>query len=564
MRGFASFTFVAGVLMGTITAVVSKVLYTTTAIGSSGHEQYFEKPLLLTALMFVSMIFALPVHWLNVRRERREMKLTAQAKHELTIPLVPMGEMPEHKGASWRTLLILIVPATFDLMATALGSIGLIFTTVSIYQLIRCSVMIVTAAIKALVLREKLKPHMWWGIAINTVAMMLVSAINFMPDHSDSQPGPYRDPRLGVMFTLLSCVVQASQYVFEEQLMGSEEDAAAPLLVVGMEGVWGAAIMVLIVFPWAGLLPGTDQGGCIENVWDAWVMMQNSETICTLVLVFVLAVLLYNVFCVYITFLLDSIWHAILENFRPCAVWGVDLALYYFFTNGAFGEAWTTWSWMELAGMITLFVGTAVYNGTVPFLDLGASSGDEKDAAAPTDIYTSDSIASSPLIAHNARRRSWSSQTPISNLSAANTTTDCSEEEETNGQNGRHGRNGYAHLLAPSDRASYSSVAIAADHTSEHALLPMRSAKATSNAGSTRLGSNDSSNGGGGGGAPPSKSSRKSNKAANGADTNARSTDTAAANQRQQGTANGGSSKKQQKRKSSLSKTELTSGFGTN
>jgi hypothetical protein len=79
-------------------------------------------------------------------------------------------------------------------------------------------------------------------------------------------------------------------------------------------------------------------------------------------------VFFYNVFCIYVTFLLDSIWHAILDNFRPvclssqlqllflfiivlltsvrlhcCAqvsVWTIDLLLFYIFTDGAFGEAW--------------------------------------------------------------------------------------------------------------------------------------------------------------------------------------------------------------------------------
>ena len=92
-------------------------------------------------------------------------------------------------------------------------------------------------------------------------------------------------------------------------------------------------------------------------------------------------VFFYNVFCVYVTFLLDSIWHAILDNFRPVGrlselhllnsllvqvcVWAVDLLLYYVITNGAFGETWGVWSWLELAGMILLFYGTAVYNGKV-------------------------------------------------------------------------------------------------------------------------------------------------------------------------------------------------------
>jgi hypothetical protein len=67
----------------------------------------------------------------------------------------------------------------------------------------------------------------------------------------------------------------------------------------------------------------------------------------------------------YVTFLLNSVWHAILENFRPCAVWLVDLALFYVLTEGRFGEAWTAWSWMELAGMGMLLLGSLVYNGTV-------------------------------------------------------------------------------------------------------------------------------------------------------------------------------------------------------
>ena len=54
------------------------------------------------------------------------------------------------------------------------------------------------------------------------------------------------------------------------------DDSAEPLLIVGMEGFWGLVIMVSIVFPWAALLPGADQGECLENVADSWVMIQNS------------------------------------------------------------------------------------------------------------------------------------------------------------------------------------------------------------------------------------------------------------------------------------------------
>lgn len=136
--------------------------------------------------------------------------------------------------------------------------------------------------------------------------MVLVSWVSFMPEHTEQQPGPWRDPRsvcnnheharsecphqlltrcslacsdsVGIVLILLSSLVQASQYVFEEKLM--VDDSAEPLLIVGMEGLWGLIIMVSIVFPWAALLPGTDEGDCLENIADSWIMIQNSRWVC--------------------------------------------------------------------------------------------------------------------------------------------------------------------------------------------------------------------------------------------------------------------------------------------
>jgi hypothetical protein len=105
--------------------------------------------------------------------------------------------------------------------------------------------------------------------------MLLVAATSFLPANSLEEGG--RDPRIGIFFILLSCTVQGSQYVFEEKVM--TVDNAPPLVVVGMEGVWGAVLMPLVVFPWAYILPGSDYGGCIENFEDTWIMFRNSQKV---------------------------------------------------------------------------------------------------------------------------------------------------------------------------------------------------------------------------------------------------------------------------------------------
>lgn len=44
---------------------------------------------------------------------------------------------------------------------------------------------------------------------------------------------------------------------------------------------------------------------------------------------FCLLVFILNSFSVLVTFMLSSVWHAILDNFRPITIWGVELWMYY-------------------------------------------------------------------------------------------------------------------------------------------------------------------------------------------------------------------------------------------
>lgn len=192
------------------------------------------------------------------------------------------------------------------------------------------------------------------------------------------------------------------------------------------------ALMLLFVFPLAYILPGSDAGGCVENVWDSLAMVRHSTHLQLILAAFFVSVrsfvmlfvglcptrpraspqplstsnkqtpsqqvAAYNIFAVYVTHFLSSVWHAILDNFRPISVWGAfahtcmgssrvcwwmhdtddpltlpttylhttiapitgtDLLIYYVLSHGAFGEAWTKYSWLQFSGMLLLFFGTA-------------------------------------------------------------------------------------------------------------------------------------------------------------------------------------------------------------
>ena len=59
--------------------------------------------------------------------------------------------------------------------------------------------------------------------------------------------------------------------------------------------------------------------------------------------------------------MLSSVWHAILDNFRPITVWITDLFIFYYI-NPLFGEVWTQYSYLQIVGMSVLLYGTAIYN----------------------------------------------------------------------------------------------------------------------------------------------------------------------------------------------------------
>ena len=323
--------FGVGWLTGTAAAITMKV----------GYQMGFEKPLFSTFLMFSAMSLALPLFMVLQRffsEERLEIR-RADIK-------------------------LLFVPAIFDMAASFLAQIGLLYVSNSIFLLLKCSTMLFTALARKWVVKAEMHRHQWIGIFINLTAMALISSTTFFEakDQNISTDVPQRDPRLGIPFVILSCMVQAGQYVYEEKVMST--DGIPEMILVGGEGIWGLLITTVLMII-AQNTSGQDAGGVWENTFESIEQIRNSVSLSLVLLLFFLTVTGFNIAAVYVTSLLSSVWHSILDNFRPVSVWVIDLLLYYTFTNGQLGEAWTNVSWLQFVGMCVLFFGTAVYDGRV-------------------------------------------------------------------------------------------------------------------------------------------------------------------------------------------------------
>jgi len=282
----------------------------------------------------------------------------------------------------------LAIPSIFDLCATALCMMGLRYLDVSIYQMLRGSGIIFVALMKQNVLGDRLHNYQWVGVAWNVVSVVLVgSTAMFAARSAVSGSGnggaevyvdggmdvggndgdevaaatAAKQAVLGVSLLMAGAIVQALQFVFEEKVMSMDDMAVSPLLLIGMEGIWGTLICLTVVYPLAHVIPGSDHGS-FESPYNTYVMIRNSGTIQVAFVIYFFAIFAYNLFAVLVTFMLSSVWHAILDNFRPLTVWAADLLIYYVISNGMHGETWTRWSYLQLVGMTVLLYGTAIYN----------------------------------------------------------------------------------------------------------------------------------------------------------------------------------------------------------
>lgn len=355
----------------------------------TGEVETFDPPLFQTWVMFLGMMFALPAHFVSEWYKGYKLQANPAALAELRA---------EQAKVTSKTYMLLAIPSMFDLIATVLMVFGLLHVNASIWMLLRGGGIVFVALMKNYILGDRLKPSMWLGVAIIGVAVAMVGYSSQL-GHPKSEEGKEdkkgaADAMVGVLMTLAGTFVQSVQYTYEEKVM-SGDISAPPWLLIGMEGFCGTVLCTFLLYPLAYAVPGPDHGS-FENPFNTVAMLRHSPAAMSLSLTFCVLVFVLNSFSVLVTFMMSSVWHAILDNFRPLTIWVVELLLYYSFTHGRFGERWNIGSWLQLAGMVVLLAGTAIYNGS---LKVPGFSGD--DLVGKSSMMSSPALSRSPLMTMN-------------------------------------------------------------------------------------------------------------------------------------------------------------------
>lgn len=177
--------FIVGLVSGTGCSLTSKMLLSCISVGKTGEKQAFEFPLFQSWLMFVAMTCALPVHFVYQWYQGRAI---SEERSSLTRPINSPPPFPKAHMPVW-TYFILAVPSCFDLVATVLCMFGLMYISVSVYQLLRGACIVFVALMKHYMLGDRQKAFQWMGVTLLALAISMVGLTSVLGAASDPKGG---------------------------------------------------------------------------------------------------------------------------------------------------------------------------------------------------------------------------------------------------------------------------------------------------------------------------------------------------------------------------------------
>jgi hypothetical protein len=149
---------------------------------------------------------------------------------------------------------------------------------------------------------------------------------------------------LWILGRVFSKGFQAISMLIEERVLKSTD--ISPVELSGISGLWSMSLASFC-------LTFCDFG-------DTWKMLVNNHLIGFLSFATVLFFGLWNIMCLYVTHKASAIVRMLLDQLTIVAVWIVQLVICWIGFPKQ-GEAWNSWSWLQLFGYIVMVIGACVY-----------------------------------------------------------------------------------------------------------------------------------------------------------------------------------------------------------
>ncbi|KAI8068236.1 hypothetical protein BC940DRAFT_299480 [Gongronella butleri] len=318
-------------------------------------RKYFEQPVWQTLNMFVGEMLVWLVYlyqkWQHARSTYTAVPESINKDDE---------ELPPIQGIS---CLLFWVPTLCDLTGTTLMNVGLLFTSASVYQMLRGAVVIFTGLFSFLFLGRRFRAYEWISLfmVVAGVAIVGLSSILFPQTKPQLADGEIAEDVfdiqsfVGVVLVLGAQVFTATQFVFEEKVLSRY--SVTPLKAVGLEGTFGfisvlTALPILHVFL-RGKSDHFDMYQGFHDFFDHPGVWQTGVAIS-------LSIAFFNWFGLSVTRTASATVRSTIDTTRTLFIWMVSLYL-----------GWEHFSWIQVLGFVVMVTGTFYFNGVLkwPFVE---------------------------------------------------------------------------------------------------------------------------------------------------------------------------------------------------
>lgn len=370
------------IITGTLNTLTTKMQFTTKAINKDGEEEYFKKPWFATFNMLSAMLLVGIIDKIYRSTCGREVTLLPDGGNAFLPSKSGNHAMPWVQKILWVAL-----PAAFDLAATGFCCMGMLYIPASIWQMLKGGSVIFCGILSVTFLKRKLYAFHWLGLTLCVCGLCTVGMSSVLGSSQQPNAGSMSDLIFGMSLVMAGQVVQAAQVIAEEFLM---KDVDLPAMqVVGWEGFWGTLIMLFMVYPLLWVLPGQDHGH-YEDIVDTVTMIKNNSTLFWLVMLYLFSCGSFNASGIKVTGELSATHRMMMDASRTSVIWCFGLGMHYIVDpNSPTGEAWTSYSYLQLVGFVILVCGQAIYGEMlkVPGLAVPPPSINDRQFCSPGSLH---------------------------------------------------------------------------------------------------------------------------------------------------------------------------------
>jgi drug/metabolite transporter (DMT)-like permease len=164
------------------------------------------------------------------------------------VPLSPGGQIAKQKKLKTKiNPFLLAIPASFDFFGSTLMFVALTQCAASVYQMMRGSIVLITAVFSVIFLGRKQYFHHWSSLFIIVAGVALVGLVGVSSSNNGDDDSKNATPTTftGVLLLIIAQCFTGGQFITEELfLSGYYLD---PFLVVGLEGMWGCIYYAILL-----------------------------------------------------------------------------------------------------------------------------------------------------------------------------------------------------------------------------------------------------------------------------------------------------------------------------